>query len=169
LKTYFLYKDTDIDFVYLYNDKLSNKLGVDFSTNLQTNFEIHGEYTKSDNGLYSYLLGLKYLTDFELTIISEYFYQNKELQKNQSFWDNRYMINKITQKEPFDILYFSLYYKNSYNLDDNSQQNNLGIIYTKIKNLTIDFSVGKNSGKNNSEFGSKLVNTFSWLQLKYNF
>ncbi len=169
LKTYLLYKDIDIDFAYLYNDKLVNKYGVDFSTNLQTNFEIHGEYAKSDDGLYSYLLGLKYLTEFELTILSEYFYQNEELSKNKSFWDNRYFINKFTQKEPFDILYFSVYYKNSYNLDDNSQQNNVGMIYTKIKNFTIDFSIGKNSGKDTTEFGSKLVDTFTWLQLKYNF
>lgn len=169
LKTYLLYQDIDIDFVYLYNDKLPNKWGVDFSTNLQTNFEIHGEYGRSDNSLYSYLIGLKYLTDSDLTIISEYFYQNKELSKTLSFWDNRYMINKLTQKEPFDILYFSVYFKNMYNFDDNSQQNNLGLIYTKIKNLTIDFSVGKNSGNNRSEFGTKLVEKFTWLQLKYNF
>lgn len=169
LKTYLLYKDIDIDFVYLYNDKLANQFGVDFSMNLQTNFEIHGEYAKSDDSFYSYLLGLKYLTDFDLTIISEYFYQNEELLKNQNFWDNRYLINKLTQKEPFDILYFSLYYKNSYNFDDNSQQNNLGIIYSGIKNVELDFSLGKNSGDSNSEFGTKLVDKFTWFQLKYSF
>ena len=169
LKTYILYNDIDIDFAYLYNDTLANKFGVDFSMNLQTNFEIHAEYVKSDDSFYSSLFGLKYLTDFDLTIISEYFYQNEELSKTQSFWDNRYFINKFTQKEPLDILYFSVYYKNSYNLDDNSQQNNLGVIYTKIKNLTVDFSIGKNSGKDTSEFGSKLVDKFTWLQLKYNF
>ena len=169
LKTYLLYKDIDIDFAYLYNDKLPNKFGIDFSTNIETNFEIHGEYAKSDDSLYSYLLGLKYLTDFDLTIISEYFYQNKELSKTLSFWDNKYLINKFTQKEPLDILYFSIYYKNMYNLDDNSQQNNLGIIYTKIENFTIDFSIGKNSGKIGSEFGSKLIEKFTWLQLKYSF
>ena len=77
------------------------------------------------------------------------------------------MLNKLTQKEPFDILYFSVYFKNMYNFDDNSQQNNLGLIYTKIKNLTIDFSVGKNAGNSRSEFGTKLVEKFTWLQLIY--
>jgi len=168
-KSYFLYKDIDIDLAYLYNDKLPNKFGIDLSTNIKTNFEIHAEYAKSDNSLYSYLLGIKYLTEFDLTIISEYFYQNEELPKAQSFWDNRYFINKFTQKEPLDILYFSVYYKNLYNLDDNSHQNNLGVIYTKIKNLSIDFSIGKNYGENNSEFGSKLIDKFTWLELKYSF
>ena len=169
LKSYFLYKDIDIDILYLYNDKYTNRYGIDFSTNIKTNFEIHGEYGKSDDGLYSYLAGIKYLTAKDLTITSEYFYQNEQLSRTQSFWDKKYFINKFSQKEPLDILYLSVYYKNSYNLSDDSHQNNLGFIYTKIKNLDIDFSVGKNFGDSSSEFGSKLVDKFSWLQLKYSF
>lgn len=169
LKAYFLYKDIDIDLVYLYSDKDTNKYGFDFSTNLETNFEIHGEYARSDNNEYSYLLGIKYLTQSELTIISEYFYRNKEEEKDSSFWDNRYFMNKFTQKEPFDFLYLNLYYKNSLNLDDNSHQNNLGFIYSGFKNFEIDFSISKLFGDYDSEFGSKLVDRFSWLQVKYNF
>ncbi len=62
LKSYFLYLDTDIDIVYLYNDKLKDKIGIDFSKNIQTNFEIHGEIAKEFDGVYSYLFGIKYLT-----------------------------------------------------------------------------------------------------------
>jgi len=169
LKAYFLYKDIDMDFVYFYSNKDSNQYGFDFSTNLETNFEIHGEFAKNDNNEYSYLLGIKYLTQSELTIISEYFYKNKEQEKDTSFWDNSYFINKFTKKEPFDFLYLNLYYKNSLNLDDKSHQNNLGFIYTGIKNVEIDFSISKLLGDDNSEFGSKLVDRFSWLQIKYNF
>ena len=158
-----------MDFAYFYSDKDSNKYGFDFSTNLKTNFEIHGELAKSDKNEYSYLLGIKYLTQTELTIISEYFYRNEEQKRDSSFWDNRYFINKFTQKEPLDFLYLNLYYKNSLNLDDKSNQNNLGFIYSGIKNIEIDFSISKLFGDNNSEFGSKLVDRFSWMQVKYNF
>ena len=169
LKTYLLYKDIDIDLAYFYSNKEENKFGLDFSTNIETNFEIHGEFAKDNSGDYSYLLGIKYLTENELTIISEYFYQNEEQDKDTPFWDNRYFINKFTQKEPFDTLYFNIYYKNSLNLDDSSHQNNLGFIYTGFKNLTLDFSVGKYFGDNSSEFGNKLVDKFTWLQMKYSF
>lgn len=169
LKTYFLYKDIDIDLAYFYSDKQANKYGFDFSTNIKTNFEIHAEFAKNDNSWYSYLLGLKYLSENELTITSEYFYQNQEQDKETPFWDNSYFINKFSQKEPFDMLYFNIYYKNSLNLDDKSHQNNLGFIYTGYKNLTFDFSIGKYFGENSSEFGNKLVDKFTWLQIKYSF
>lgn len=168
-KLYLLYKDIDIDIAYVYNDKDTNKFGIDFSTNLQTNFEIHGEYAKYDTGAFSYLLGLKYLTDSELTLISEYLYQSEEQVQNQPLWDNRYFINKITQKDPFNILYWSVYFMDTFNLDDRSHQNSLGVIYTGFKNLELDFSIAKMSGDTTSEYGSKLIETYSWLQIKYSF
>lgn len=169
LKTYMLYKDIDIDIIYLYNDKDANKIGFDFSTNIESNFEIHGEYGRFDNSYYSYLLGLKYLTQNDLTILSEYYYQNMIQAKNSPFWDNRYFINSFTQKEPFDTLYLNIYYKNILNTSDNSHQNRIGLIYSKIKNLNIDFSISKNKGKNSSEYGNKLVDNSLWLSLKYSF
>lgn len=168
-KLYILYKDIDIDIAYLYSNKDTNKFGVDFSTNLQTNFEIHGEYAKEDDGYYSYLLGLKYLTDSEFSIISEYFYQNEKLLSNQPFWDNRYLINKFTQKDPFGFLYLNVYFMNSLNLNDKSGQNTIGIINTKWKNLEIDFSATQMDGDATSEYGKKLVDSYTWLQVKYSF
>ncbi len=169
LKTYFLYNDIDIDLVYLYSSKDEDKFGFDFSTNLQSNFEIHGEYGRFDNGYYSYLLGLKYLTENDLTILSEFYYQNETQSNNTAFWDKRYFINSFTQKEPLDILYTSIYYKNILNIDDNSHQNRAGFIYTGIKNLDIDFSFTKNIGNKISEYGKKPVNENYWLSLKYSF
>jgi len=168
-KTYMLYRDIDIDLAYYYNDEVSNKLGIDFSTNLDVNFEIHAEYAKSSNDEDSYLAGLKYITNTELTIISEYFYQDTEQEKTTPFWDNQYMINSFTQKELFDILYFNMYYKNTLNVDDKSFLNKLGITYSGIKNIDIDFSVSKYDGDDTSEFGGKLVDKFSWIQMKYSF
>ncbi|MEA2050155.1 MAG: hypothetical protein U9O56_05440 [Campylobacterota bacterium] len=169
LKSYILYKDIDIDLVYVYSDEVQNSYGVDFSTNIETNFEIHGEYGANDDHYHSYLFGLKYLTSSELTILSEYYYQNKQQTKKTPFYDNRYFINNFTKKEPCEILYFNIYYKNILNIDDNSHQNNLGFVYSKIKNLEIDLSYGDYIGNSSSEYGQKLVDKFTYLKLKYSF
>jgi len=169
LKAYFLYFDTDIDIAYLYNNKLSNKLGFDFSSNIKTNFEIHGEYAKNDEGDYSYILGLKYLTETDLTITSEYYYQNEILAKTKPFWDNKYFLNKFSQKEPFDILYSNIYFKNNLNLNDNSYQNTFGAIYNYKDNIAFDVAVGNNNGDNRSEYGSKKVDKFFTFKTKWNF
>ena len=168
-KSYFLFYDTDIDFAYLYSDKLPNKFGFDFSTNLQTNFEIHGEAVKSTNGLYSYLIGIKYLTTFDLTITSDYFFQNEILITTEPFWDNKYLITKLSQKEPLDILYLTTYYKNSLNIKDNSYQHSLGFLYNFINNINIDFSFGENKGNNTSEYGEKKVKNFINFEIKWSF
>lgn len=168
-KTYILYNDIDIDLIYSYSSEDRDKIGIDFSTNLQTNFELHGEYGRFDDGYYSYLFGLKYLTYNELTILSEYYYQNNIQASDTPFWDNRYFINSFTQKEPFDILYLNLYYKNILNLDDNSYQNKFGVLYSGIKNIFIDLSFTKNTGKSLSEFSNKLIDSTSWVNLRYSF
>ncbi|MEA2019497.1 MAG: hypothetical protein U9N59_13745 [Campylobacterota bacterium] len=169
IKAYFLYFDTDIDIAYLYSDEISNKFGIDFSSNIETNFEIHGEYAKNDNDLYSYILGIKYLTETDLTITSEYYYQNEILSNTEPFWDNRYFLNKFSQKEPFEILYSSLYFKNSLNLNDNSYQNTLGTIYNYKDNIAFDVAIGNNSGSDSSEYGRKPVDKFFTFETKWNF
>lgn len=157
LKSYFLYFDTDIDIIYFYNDRLKDKIGIDFSKNLETNFEIHAETAKEFDGYTSYLIGFKYLTTFELTITSEYFYRSIQLIKSEPFYDHRYFINKFSLKEPFSIVYSSIYYKNSLNTKDNSFQNSLGGIYNFKNNITIDISYNQNKGDSLSEFGSKQI------------
>jgi hypothetical protein len=92
-KLYLLYKDTDIDFMLLSNASRSTRYGVDFSRNISTNFEIHGEWAYvsevnksivSGNGMmrhdsgsaHNVLLGLRYLTENETTIIAEYYHND---------------------------------------------------------------------------------------------
>ncbi len=176
-RLYLLLYDTDIDIIYNYSDMASDKIGIDFSKNIQTNFEIHAEYSKVLNADYSYLLGLRYLTDFELTIISEYLFRSKGLNKEEikvssslhPFIAKNYWITLITQKEPFDWLYFSLYYKNMMNLQDNSQQNKIGGTYSFKNNINVDLSYNLNSGADLSEFDKKQVKDFLWLRLTWNF
>jgi len=88
-KLYLLYKDTDLDILFLGEGSRSARFGIDFSRNLAANFEIHGELayytdserrvvtptgtvTESDDAV-SYLLGLRYLTSQDITIIAEYY------------------------------------------------------------------------------------------------
>ena len=177
LRLYMLLYDTDIDIIYNYSDEASEKIGIDFSKNIQTNFEVHGEYANILDGGYSYLLGLRYLTDFELTIISEYLYRSEGLTKeeietttlNIPFIAKDYAITLITQKEPFDFLYFSVYYKNMMNLQDYSMQNKVGASYLFKNNIDADLSYNVNSGDKLSEFGGKSVEDFVWLRLTWKF
>ena len=176
-KLYLLWYDTDIDLIYSYSDKTNEKIGADFSKNIDINFEVHGEYAKFVNNGYSYLLGVRYLTDFELTIISEYLYQSEGLTKAEietssniaPFIAKDYAITSFTQKEPFDLLYFSIYYKNMTNLQDHSQQNRVGALYAFKNNTEIDISYNINSGGSLSEFGKKQAEDFIWLRFTLNY
>lgn len=93
-KLYLLYLNTDIDLVGFTGNSRSTRYGVDFSRNLATNFEIHGELAhipkqrqivfdaltglslpreRSDT---SYLLGLRYLTENDMTAIVEFYHND---------------------------------------------------------------------------------------------
>ena len=82
--------DTDIDFQVLGEGARSARWGVDFSRNVTTNFEIHGEWayfseivkplldaagnqTRESKAASSYLLGLRYLSERDITTILEYY------------------------------------------------------------------------------------------------
>ena len=89
-KLYLLFYDTDVDFMFLTGDSKPSSVGVDFSRNITTNFEIHGEFAyinnfkkifvNSNGNLFyetfnakSYLAGIRYLTSFDTTFICEYY------------------------------------------------------------------------------------------------
>ena len=177
LRLYMLLYDTDIDLIYNYSDKSTQKIGIDFSKNILTNFEIHGEYANILDAGDRFLLGLRYLTEFELTIISEYIYRSdglsaeeiEDTEINLPFLAKDYSVTLITQKEPLDFLYLSLYYKNSLNLQDYSMQNKFGISYIFKNNVDVDVSYNLNSGDSLSEFGKKSIEDFLWLRLTWKF
>jgi len=91
LKLYFLWKDTDIDFMALMGESKPDRYGVDFSRNIFSNLEIHGELawirdfeksvmdaggalSKEEEDVWSLLLGLRYLSTVETTYILEYYH-----------------------------------------------------------------------------------------------
>jgi len=90
-KLYLLYRDIDFDFAWMGRGSRPARFGMDFSTNLSSNFEMHGEWariqrftkpvtdssgqvTTEIGNATSYLLGLRYLTESDTTYIAEYYH-----------------------------------------------------------------------------------------------
>lgn len=90
-KLYLLLADTDLDFMVLADGARGPRYGLDFSRNLASNVEIHGEWAFLANtpriladpagipramrgDAHEFLLGLRYLTAAETTWIAEYFH-----------------------------------------------------------------------------------------------
>lgn len=89
-KIYMLWHDTDIDLLWLGKGSRPARFGLDFSRNLGANLEAHGEWariydqprqvadatgnvTSSTGDADNWLLGLRYLTEREVTWIAEYY------------------------------------------------------------------------------------------------
>jgi len=208
-KLYFLFYDTDIDLIVFTGGSKTTRYGVDFSRNITTNLEVHGElayiqnYQKNfidSNGksylneydAKSYLLGIRYLTTIDTTYIFEYYhngtgfteaemknyysYINRSyqsylstgsdslLQKAANITENNYgrinpMSNylylRVSQKEPFDILYFTPAITGIWNVDDASYSLSPEVLYTRFTNLELRLKAMFLIGGRNSEFGEK--------------
>lgn len=100
-KLYLLYRDTDIDIAWQGKGSRPARFGLDFSRNLATNFEIHGEWartrkftrtvsdsagrvTREVSDVNSYLLGLRYLSAGNTTYIAEYYYNGAGYSRGES-------------------------------------------------------------------------------------
>lgn len=99
-RIYFLYKDTDIDLLFLSDGSRTDRYGIDFARNISTNFEVHGEWayitdfdrklltgsntliTQTEN-VTSWLLGLRYLTETDTTYIVEYYFNGSGYTEQQ--------------------------------------------------------------------------------------
>ncbi|MBM9537922.1 hypothetical protein JWG43_12645 [Desulfobulbus alkaliphilus] len=110
-RLYLLYRDTDIDGIVFSGNSRSTRFGGTFSRNIRSNFAIHGEIahvprlnkpTVDQNGglsratisATSYLLGVRYLSSFDLTTILEYYhngagYSPAEMERFYHLIDNR--------------------------------------------------------------------------------
>ena len=205
LKLYLLYRDTDIDFMVLSDGSRSTRYGLDFSLNLGTNIELHGEWAhiseatkpvtdvagntyQSSADENNYLLGLRYLRDNETTYILEYFsngagYSGNELAdyyqlvhaadetNNTTLLSlahelgdkgylrrnagRQYLYFRVSNKEPFDVLYFTPSFTTIINLEDQSFSVAPEIIYTGFDNLEMRFRATWLQGDKLTEFGEK--------------
>ena len=95
LKLYLLYRDIDIDILYLNNASKTARYGLDFAYNIAPHFEIHGEYAwisdasrtplttgcssgeKITENVSSYLLGMRYRTQRDITLVAEYYHNGE--------------------------------------------------------------------------------------------
>jgi hypothetical protein len=212
-KLYLLYRDTDIDFAFLSNGSRSRRYGFDFSRNLATNLEIHGEWAHIEDTQRSvatasgtttvvrgdgqrYLLGLRYLSARDTTTIFEY-YRNglglteSEMQSFVQFVDNayaqylatgndallsraqnvarggygqpnpgrNYLYLRVTQKEPFDILYFTPALTVIANADDGSTSITPELLYTGFKDIELRLRGIFLTGGAGTEFGERQVSS----------
>ncbi|MBN8537389.1 MAG: hypothetical protein J0M15_10080 [Deltaproteobacteria bacterium] len=98
-KAYFLVNDIDIDIMAYNSTTVGNHLGFDFSNNILTNLEVHGEFSQFTNAPKaiidqntlsiqnkdgnSYLFGLRYLDSSDTTVILEYYHNGNGLASDE--------------------------------------------------------------------------------------
>jgi hypothetical protein len=222
-KAYFLLYDTDIDFMFLTGGSKTPRYGFDFSRNIGTNLEVHGEFALitqfkktliDGNGNISqktfdavnYVAGMRYLSTLNTTYIFEYYYQGTgfspgEMSDYFSFIDKgynaflssgdtralakaatvtqgnygrftpetEYLYLRVSQQEPFDILYFTPALTWIYNLSDRSFTITPELLYAPITNLELRLRTGFLVGAKDSEFGEKQNDYRLELRVRYYF
>ena len=222
-KIYALLYDTDIDFLFLVGDSKANRFGFDFSRNITTNFEIHGEFafienqrkklidpggkiSESEFDAKSYLLGIRYLTRWDMTFILEYYhngtgYSGSEMEGYFSFihrgYDaflltgddsllkkaaavtegnygrpnpmEDYLYLRVSQKEPFDILYFTPALTTIMNLSDQSFSLSPELLYTRFTNWELRLKGTVLAGHGLTDYGEKPNDFRVELRVRYYF
>jgi len=222
-RLYLLLYDTDIDLMFLTGGSRTPRFGFDFSRNIITNFEIHGEFAYINNfkqktideqgkvseskfDAKSYLLGVRYLAETDTTFILEYYhngtgYTQNEIETFFSFVNNSYetylssqnrtsftkaqnlaqgnyskvnpmrdyLYLRVTQKDPFNILYFTPGLTGIMSLNDGSVSLSPELTYTGITNLELRLKATANVGQKESEYGEKPSDYRLELRVRYYF
>jgi len=112
LKGYALLWDTDIEVMTLQSEDKPRSYGLDFARNLQENVEVHGEFsyaqgvqrfsvrdgmlTRGDRDASTYLVGLRFLSASNTTIIAEYFHNDVGLNKGEYEEYSAFVLNGTT-------------------------------------------------------------------------
>jgi len=222
-KLYLLAYDTDLDFMVFTGESRTTRYGFDFSKNLATNFEMHGEFSVINNfksklinetgrgrsterEAVNYLLGLRYLTEKETTYILEYYRDGTGLSRKQmkdffSFTDTSfrnflatgnagglvqaarlskgaygkpnpmrdYLYFRVSQKEPFDVLYLTPALTSIINPVDGSFNVIPEVAYSPMTNLEFRLRGVFLVGRHQTDFGEKQNDYRLELRLRYYF
>jgi hypothetical protein len=222
-KLYLLAYDTDIDWMISTGSSRTTRYGFDFSKNLATNLELHGEFAVINNfklttvddvgrmsaarwDAISYLLGMRYLTAQETTYIFEYYRNGTGLSRAQMsdyfsfaqrsyrvfqdtgndsglvraqrFLDGpygrpnsglHYLYFRVSQKEPFDILYFTPALTAIVNPRDGSGVIIPELSYSPMTNLELRLRAPTNLGKARTDYGEKQNDFRIEFRLRYHF
>jgi hypothetical protein len=177
-KVSLLYRDTDIDFLWLGQGSRGARYGFDVSRNFGTNLEVHGEWARvREPESTSYLLGMRYLSERETTWIVE-LYRNGAGVTEAQFRARpvgrpnpmrNYLYVRASQKEPFDILYFTPSAFTIVNLDDGSYSLVGELLYTGFKDFELRLRAAANRGERLTEFGEKPVDARYELRARWHF
>ena len=222
-KLYLLLYDTDIDFIFLTGGSRTSRYGMDFSRNITTNFEIHGEFAYINNFKKNFvdsdgnnfetrydaksgLIGMRYLTERDTTYILEYYrngtgFSAGEMRDYFSFINiaydtyvstgsdaslkkaanitagnygrpnamRDYLYLRISQKEPFDILYFTPSLTGILNMSDKSFSLSPEFLYAGITNLELRLKASFLSGERLSDYGEKQNDSRVEFRARYYF
>jgi hypothetical protein len=173
-----LYRDTDIDFLWLGEGSRSARYGFDVSRNFGTQLEVHAEWARvSEPGSTSTLLGMRYLTERETTWIVEVYRNGAGLTEPQFRARpvgrpnpmRHYLYLRASQKEPFDILYFTPSAFTIVNLDDGSYSLVGELLYTGFEDFELRLRAAANRGDRLTEFGEKPVDARVELRARWYF
>ncbi len=222
-KLYCLCFDTDLDIMVFTGGSRTTRYGVDFAKNLLTNLEMHGEWafltnidtlvitargerTSRTADVMSALVGLRYLTPQETTVILEYYYNGtgftrQEIQGFFAFVDasdatfvrtgnasglqrastlaegaygrpnpmRHYLYFRASQKEPFDILYFTPALTTIVNVVDHSFVLIPELFYSPRTNLELRLRGAVFVGSQATEYGEKQNDYRLDLRVRYYF
>jgi len=80
-----------------------------------------------------------------------------------------YLYLRVSQKEPFNILYFTPAITWIFNINDKSFSLSPELIYTGITNLELRLKASLITGQRDSEYGEKQNNYRAELRLRYYF
>jgi len=213
--------DTDIDLLFLSGPGVSSRYGIDFSRNIASNFEIHGEWAyinsypkrildeagisyDEEKAGSSYLLGIRFLTKTNTTFFLEYYRNGKgytqgemenyygaierayemfletgyesdlrlasSLSEYRTFTPARnYLYLRISQKEPFNILYFTPSITSICNLKDRSFSLAPELLYSPVTDLELRARAMFLLGKKGTEFREKQNDFRLELRFRYYF
>jgi len=173
-----LYRDTDIDVLWLGEGGRSARIGFDASRNFGANLELHAEWARvSEPGSTSTLLGMRYLTERDTTWILEYYRNGAGLTEDQFRARpvgrpnpmRNYLYLRASRKEPFDILYFTPSATTIVNLDDGSYALIGELLYAGFKDVELRLRAAANRGARRTEFGEKPVDARYELRARWYF
>jgi hypothetical protein len=222
-KLYCLCFDTDLDVMVFTGGSRTTRYGVDFAKNLRSDLEIHGEWafltdidtplltaqgerSSRTDDVMSALIGLRYLTPQDLTVILEYYYNGpgltqQELQAFFAFVDlsdatfvrtgnasglqrattladgpygrpnpmQHYVYLRASQKEPWNIVYFTPALTTIVNLVDHSLVLIPELLYSPRTNLELRLRGSVFVGGEGTEYGEKPYNYRLELRVRYYF
>jgi len=218
LNSYFLIRDTDLDFYLFMKDINFRKFGFDLARNILPNWEIHSEFVftkdvitnwwdsdftikSTTDDTHDYLFGTRILFETNTTVIIEYLHNDSGLDEEQmkNFFDavqfavsgnpdllpaikkyqsesfssqflmKDYLYAKISQPEPFDILYFTPSVFVLYNLNDKSEMIGGEFNYSRFENLNLKLKYNLMFGEEDSEFGEKISSNKISFLMEYAF